>query len=212
MPADYVNAKLSFLDVPWVATPPVQEVFLYENGGGAEYCGLVKRLKESLAASLALYLPLAGKLAYVQETQDIVVDCSDTGVAFFEAEATAGCLDLSRLASDDDAPAMELASLVPEHDARALPAPVLVVQATRLNDGLALGVSVLHAAVDGRAFDLFMNAWSSMSRDGGGGGASTVTSIYSREAIAHPSSDELTHEVLSKIAPSLPLVSSRSVV
>jgi len=123
MPVDNcsnVKAKLSFLDVPWVATPPVQEVFLYEKGGGAEYGGMVKRLKESLAASLALYLPLAGKLAYVQETRDIVVDCSDPGVAFFEAEAMAGCMDLSRLASDDDddVPAMELASLVPEHDAR----------------------------------------------------------------------------------------------
>lgn len=30
---------------------------------------------------------------------------------------------------------------------------------------------------------------------------------YSREAIAHPSSDELVHEVLSKVAPNLPLVS-----
>ena len=214
MPVDNcsnVKAKLSFLDVPWVATPPVQEVFLYEKGGGVEYGGMVKRLKESLAASLALYLPLAGKLAYVQETRDIVVDCSDPGVAFFEAEAMAGCMDLSRLASDDDddVPAMELASLVPEHDARVLPAPVMVVQATRLNAGLALGVSVHHAAVDGRAFDLFMDAWSSMSR----GGASPVTNKplsppnYSREAIAHPSSDELVHEVLSKVAPNLPLVS-----
>jgi hypothetical protein len=86
----------------------------------------------------------------------------------------------------------------------------MVVQATRFNAGLALGISVHHAAVDGRAFDLFMDAWSSMSR----GGASPAVSNkplsppnYSRGAIAHPSSDELTHEVLSKVAPNLPLVS-----
>ncbi|XP_066354499.1 phenolic glucoside malonyltransferase 2-like [Miscanthus floridulus] len=215
MPVDNgsnVKVKLSFLDVPWVATPPVQEVFLYEKGGGAEYGGMVKRLKESLAASLALYLPLAGKLAYVQETRDIVVDCSDPGVAFFEAEALAGCMDLSQPASDDDdVPAVELASLVPEHDARVLPAPVMVVEATRLNAGLALGVSVHHAVVDGRAFHLFMDAWSSMSH---GGASSPVTNKplsppnYSREAIAHPSSDELAHEVLSKVAPNLPLANT----
>ncbi|KAJ1255111.1 hypothetical protein BS78_K289700 [Paspalum vaginatum] len=184
--------KLSFLDAPWVATPPVQEVMFYEKaGGGEEFAAVVKRLKESLAAALALYLPLAGEMAYVEETRDMVVDCSRPGVPFFEAEAIAGC-----------GGAVDIASLLPEHDGRALPTPVLAVQATRLNGaGLVLGVSVLHAVADGRAFFLFMDAWSSISR----GGSPPVPKplaplVYAREAIAHPYGDKLARHVLSKVA------------
>ena len=79
-----------------------------------EFTAAVKRLRESLATALALYLPLAGKLAYVEETQDLVVDCSDPGVAFFEAEAAGDGMEAERL--------------LPEHDARVLPAPVMSVQ------------------------------------------------------------------------------------
>lgn len=196
-----VKVKLSFLDAPWVATPPLQQIFLYERGDGDESgAAVVERLKESLAASFAFYLPLAGKLTYMEETGDMVVDCSQPEVAFFEAEAEAagGCPE-------------DMVSLVPQHDARVLPAPVLTVQATLFSGGLALGVSFHHAVVDGRGFLLFMDAWSSISR--GRGGSPDVTrsltpgpACYGREVIAHPCSDELAHEVLNKVAPNLPLV------
>ncbi|KAJ1255108.1 hypothetical protein BS78_K289400 [Paspalum vaginatum] len=197
-----VKVKLSFLDAPWVATWPVQQVFLYERGSGEEFAAVVKRLKESLAAALALYLPLAGELAYVEDTRDLVVDCSDPGVAFFVAEAEAV----------DPGDEMEAESLLPELDARVLPAPVMTVQATRLiaGGGMALGVSALHAVVDGRAFVLFLDTWFSISR----GGASPVSvskslpmPYYDRDAIAraHPCGDELARHVISKVAPNLPV-------
>ncbi|WVZ49065.1 hypothetical protein U9M48_000446 [Paspalum notatum var. saurae] len=203
-PAENVKVKLSFLDATWVATRPVQRVFQYERAGGEdEFAAAVKRLRESLAAALAPYLPLAGKLAYVEETRDLVVDCSDPGVAFFEAEATA--------AGDE----MEVESLLPELDAWVLPAPVMTVQATRLiaGGGMALGVSVLHAVVDGRAFVLFLDTWFSISRGGGSPVAvskSLPTPDYDRDAVARalPGGDELTRHVLSKVAPNLPLVNS----
>ncbi|OEL15476.1 hypothetical protein BAE44_0023504, partial [Dichanthelium oligosanthes] len=146
------HEKLSFLDAPWVVTPPVQQVYLYELAGCHEFPTLLRRLKESLAATLALYLPLAGKLAYAPETGDVVVDCSDAGVEFFEAEAEG---NVRRLAGDDEAQnAPAFLSLVPKHDARELPAAVLCVQVTRLGEGagasagLALGVSLHHAVAD----------------------------------------------------------------
>ncbi|KAJ1257153.1 hypothetical protein BS78_K194600 [Paspalum vaginatum] len=194
-PADNnVKVKLSFLDAPWVATRPVQQVFQYDRAGGEqEFAAAVKRLRESLAAALALYLPLAGKLAYVEETRDVVVDCSDPGVAFFEAEAVADG-------------GVEAESLLPELDARVLPAPVMTVQATRLivGGGMALGVSALHAVVDGRAFVLFLDAWFSISR--GGSPMAVPMPDYDRAAVAraHPCSDELTRHVLSKVVPNLP--------
>ncbi|KAK3153666.1 hypothetical protein QOZ80_2BG0179360 [Eleusine coracana subsp. coracana] len=77
--------------MPWVARPPVQLVFLYQLPNITEqdlFPLLVKQLKDSLAAAPALYLPLAGRLAYVAETRDVVLDWTEqVGVAFVEAEA-----------------------------------------------------------------------------------------------------------------------------
>nr|CAB3499988.1 unnamed protein product [Digitaria exilis] len=126
-PAEHVKVVLSFLDAPWIATPPVQNVYLYKlaSGGDDEYASAVGRIKASLAAALALFVPLAGELKYVPETGDVVVDCSDPAVPFFEAEAAEGSrMDVDRLAvSSDVAHDVEaFVSLVPRHDARVLPA------------------------------------------------------------------------------------------
>ncbi|CAN6283709.1 unnamed protein product [Urochloa humidicola] len=222
MHADPVTVKLSFLDAPWIAAPPNQVVFLYKLAGGddGEYPAAVRRLKASLATTLALYLPLAGKLVYVPDTGGVVVDCSDAGVPFVEAEAEGGGggrMDVGFLASDEAHDVAAFLSLVPEHDARVLPAPAMALQATRLpGAGLALGVSVHHAVVDARAMALFFHSWVSASRSGG----SPVASIkllgrppeYQRGAVArtHPSSDELARALLEKVAPHLPVANSKA--
>ncbi|GJN20605.1 hypothetical protein PR202_gb08001 [Eleusine coracana subsp. coracana] len=158
-------------------------------------------------AALALYLPLAGRLAYVAETEDIVVDyCSDSdnvGVAFVEAEA--GGMDLRRLVGDEAHDVLTFHGLVPELDGRVLPAPVLSVQATRLRGGMALGVSVHHAAADGHALARFLDAWASASREGVSP-SSGAGPCWSREAIFHPRGDEIARERLRKFAPNLPTI------
>ncbi|TVU31016.1 hypothetical protein EJB05_22678, partial [Eragrostis curvula] len=206
--------KLSFFDTPWVASSPVQLVFLYELPSADDVPAAVRRLKESLAVTLALYLPLAGRLAYVPETRDVVLDCSDDdalGVAFVEAEG-AGGMDVRRLAGDEAHDVTAFNGLVPELDVAVLPAPVLSVQATRLGGGgLAVGVSVHHAVADGHALARFLHAWASASREGSG---SPVTEslgrpCYSRQVIVHPRADEFARERLHKVAPNLPTVNTR---
>ncbi|KAK3157545.1 hypothetical protein QOZ80_2AG0124070 [Eleusine coracana subsp. coracana] len=164
-------------------------LFLYDLLPGDDFPAAVRCVKESLAVALALYLPLAGRLAYVAETGDVVVDyCSDSdnvGVAFVEAEARG--MDLRRLAGDEAHDVLAFHGLVPELDGRVLPAPALSVQATRLGGGgMALGVSVHHAAADGHALARFLDAWASASRD------------------------EFARERLSKFAPNLPTVNTRN--
>ncbi|EMS49491.1 Malonyl-coenzyme A:anthocyanin 3-O-glucoside-6''-O-malonyltransferase [Triticum urartu] len=201
------RVKLSFLDSLWVVLPPIQRVFLYQLGedGGSDdgFQAVVERLKRALADTLAHYLPLAGTLEYVVETGDAFVDCTNAGVAFIEAE---GGMDVHRLAGDEAHDTLAFLSLVPELDARVLPAPVLSVQATRLSAGLAVGLSVHHAVADGRAVWRFMEAWSSAAREG-----SPVTKVlgpphYSRDVISHPNADELAREMLKTVAPNLPKV------
>ncbi|VAH55802.1 unnamed protein product [Triticum turgidum subsp. durum] len=113
-------------------------------------------------------------------------------------------MDVHRLAGDEAHDTLAFLSLVPELDARVLPAPVLSVQATRLSGGLAVGLSVHHAVADGRAVWRFMEAWSSAAREG-----SPVTKVlgpphYSRDVISHPNADELAREMLKTVAPNLP--------
>ncbi|KAL6840816.1 hypothetical protein ACP4OV_029342 [Aristida adscensionis] len=216
-PAGHV--KLSFFDTPWVVLPPIQRVFLYELPGAGAGAGdedgfpaAVRRLKESLAATLALYLPLAGKLAHVAETGDVVVDCSDPGVAFVEAEAEGGAaMDVRRLADDEAHDIPAFLALVPELDARVLPAPVLSVQATRLGGGgggLALGVSVHHAVADGQAVWRFVGAWAAAARDGSPVTKSLGPPHYDRDAIRVPGGDEFAREMLKKVAPNLPVAAA----
>jgi hypothetical protein len=83
---------------------------------------------------LSVYLPLAGKLAYVAGTGDVVVDYTDdSDVAFVEADgAGVNTMDVRWLAGDEahDIPAAFLA-LVPDLPTKVLPAPVLS-KATRI--------------------------------------------------------------------------------
>ncbi|OEL31626.1 Phenolic glucoside malonyltransferase 2 [Dichanthelium oligosanthes] len=205
--------KLSFFDTPWVVLPPIQRVFLYElpvAGGGDddEFPAAVRRLKDSLAATLALYIPLAGKLAYVSDTGDVVVDCAgDPGVTFVEAEAADGSgMDVRGLATDEAHDIPAFLALVPPLDTRVLPAPVLSVQATRLpGRGLALGLSVHHAVADGQAVWRFMGAWAAAAREGSPVTKTLGAPHYDREVVQIPNGDEFAREMLRKVVPNLPV-------
>ncbi|CAO2205909.1 unnamed protein product [Urochloa humidicola] len=231
------RVKLSFFDTPWVVLPPIQRVFLYDlpplAGGDGEddaFPAAVRRLKNSLAATLALYLPLAGKLAYVPDTGDVLIDCADDpGVTFLEAEVAAAGggelgMDVRRLAGDEAHDIPAFLSLVPPLDARVLPAPVLSVQATRLpaagggagGGGLALGLSVHHAVADGQAVWRFVAAWAAAAaaaREGEGSpavakGALLAPPHYDRSVVGIPGGDEFAREMLRKVAPNLPVTNT----
>lgn len=70
------------------------------TGTSSRRWSVVARLKESLPATLALYVPLAGKVSRVVDSGDLFVDCSDLGVAFVEVEVAEGAVDARRLAGD----------------------------------------------------------------------------------------------------------------
>uniref|UniRef100_A0A0D9X4W8 Uncharacterized protein n=1 Tax=Leersia perrieri TaxID=77586 RepID=A0A0D9X4W8_9ORYZ len=210
------RVKLSLFDAPWVVLPPIQRVFLYETASPAPsppaFDVAVERLKRSLAATLSLFLPLAGMLTYVADTGDVVVDCAGAGgVAFVEAEAAG--FDAGPLAGDEAHDVAAFVALVPELDARVLPAPVLAVQATRLAGGIAVGVSVHHAVADGRAVWGFMEAWSTAAKVGTSPPVTKGIAAphYGREAaIPHPADGgERARQLLKLVAPNLPVASGQ---
>ncbi|TKW22591.1 hypothetical protein SEVIR_4G238900v4 [Setaria viridis] len=212
--------KLSFLDLLQISKT-IQRLFFFDGPDLPPFPSVVSALRSSLAATLAVFLPLAGELAFRPDSGDVVIDfspvaiSSSTGVKFVEAEFAGGADGMRRLARDDAHDAEAFARLVPELEAGSLPAPVLAVQVTRPADGgaaVAVGVSIRHAVADGHAVWQFLRAWSAASREGHGSLAAPgfVQPTFDRAGIWHPKSAEIARSVLSKVAPALPLLRSTS--
>jgi len=151
--------KLSFMDLLQISKT-IQRLFLFDGPDLPPFPSVVSALRSSLAATLAVFLPLAGELAFRPGSGDVVIDfspaaiASSPGVRFVEAEFAGGADAMRRLARDDAHDAEAFARLVSELDARRLPAPVLAVQVTRPAGGagaVAVGVSIGHAVADGHA-------------------------------------------------------------
>ncbi|KAF8697634.1 hypothetical protein HU200_035823 [Digitaria exilis] len=212
--------KLSFMDAMFVNRVPMQRLFFYEGPNVPPFPSLVRSLKSSLAAALAVFHPLAGKLTHLASTtgdDDVFVDCSPAavspGVTFVEAEFAGTIDDMSRLAAGDEHNTEALMLLGPSLKAGRLPAPVLAVQVTRpavvSGDGPAVvvGVSIHHAVADGHSVWQFMTAWSAMSRSPEAS-STLVAPTFDRAAIRYPKSDEVARKFLRTVAPALPVARS----
>uniref|UniRef100_A0A0E0NEZ5 Uncharacterized protein n=1 Tax=Oryza rufipogon TaxID=4529 RepID=A0A0E0NEZ5_ORYRU len=152
---------LTFLDAMWLPTPPVDRVFLYRLGAADDDVDAVlSRLADSLSRVLHVFYPLAGRLRLTPgktNRYELFYQPGDA-VAFTVAEHDDG-VGVDELAADDPREVAKIAPLAPE-----LPdgGAVLAVQATVLppaRRGLALGVTVHHAACDGSSSTHFLHTW-----------------------------------------------------
>nr|BAD68411.1 putative anthocyanin 5-aromatic acyltransferase [Oryza sativa Japonica Group]BAD68766.1 putative anthocyanin 5-aromatic acyltransferase [Oryza sativa Japonica Group] len=215
--------RLSFYDVMFVSMMPIQRLFFYEGAALPPFPSLVGSLRSSLAAALAAFLPLAGKLTFRAALGDVVLDYSAAavppGVKFVEAEY--GSSDeisafdaMRRLAGDVEHNVEAFMELVPELEVEQLPAPVLAVQVTRPafrnDDGddavgvVAVGVSVHHAVADGQSLWQFMKAWSAAAMVGSPAAPGLLPPTFDRALIRHPRSEELASKFLQLSSPTLP--------
>ncbi|EEE65076.1 hypothetical protein OsJ_20111 [Oryza sativa Japonica Group] len=159
------TVELSFLDSFQVARGAIQRLFFYEGDDLPPFQSIVGALQSSLAAALPVFLPLSGKLAYLPESGDVVIDYSpdavSPGVRFVEAEYSGSVDDMRRLAGDDEHQIEAFLQLVPELEVSMLPAPLLAVQVTRPRDdnvggggaggAVAVGVAIHHGVADGQS-------------------------------------------------------------
>ncbi|CAL5045837.1 unnamed protein product [Urochloa decumbens] len=191
--------ELSFMEALFVdRAMPMRRLFFYEGPGVPPFPSLNGSLRSSLAAALAVFPPLSGKLAHRPSSGggvDVVVDCSPAavspGVRFVEAEYGGGIADMRRVASGSDGGDTEaLMELGPELDATQLPAPVLTVQVTRPAVGAGGG--------GGRAVG------SPPSRDV----ADLAPPAFDRTPLRYPEADELACKILRTVAPALPVIRS----
>ncbi|KAL6606614.1 hypothetical protein ACP70R_042267 [Stipagrostis hirtigluma subsp. patula] len=220
-PPRHGEHKLSFLDLIQIARIPIQRLFLYDGPNLPPFPSIVAILQPSLVATLAVYLPLAGRLVFRPISGDVVVDCSpdavSSGVRFVEAEFCGDANEMRRLARDEEHDTEAFLQLVPDIEgSHQLPSPVLAVQVTRPSGGdgaggaVALGVSILHAVADGHAVWQFVKAWSAAAREGSVAAAGLPAPTFDRAGIRHPEADELARSMQRMFAPALPLVKSAS--
>ncbi|XP_066375353.1 malonyl-CoA:anthocyanidin 5-O-glucoside-6''-O-malonyltransferase-like [Miscanthus floridulus] len=109
--------KLSFLDLLQISKT-IQRLFFFD---GPDLPSAVSALRSSLAATLAVFLPLAGNLAFRPTSGDVVLDFSpaavSSGVKFVEAEFSSGADGMRRLARDAEHDTQAFVQLVPDLEA-----------------------------------------------------------------------------------------------
>jgi hypothetical protein len=204
---------LSAMDAEWVAFPLIQRVLIFVDDGGGipPFASVAAALRASLAETFARFPVLAGRLVHLPATGDVAIDCADDGfgVRFLVADM-GNDVDAARLAGDEDHDTAALPLLVPELQAGVLPAEAMAAQVTRLQGGVALGVAMHHAVVDGRSVWRFLQAWAAACRgEGDADLAAAPPPTFDRAAVRIPGGEELARGVLRKYTPNLPVVRSQ---
>uniref|UniRef100_J3LCX2 Uncharacterized protein n=1 Tax=Oryza brachyantha TaxID=4533 RepID=J3LCX2_ORYBR len=153
---------LTFLDATWLHAKPVERVFFYRlvSVSGADGVdGMLSKLADSLSQALGTFYPLAGRIRLKpgETNRYELFSQPGDGVAFTVAEQDG--VSIEELATDVEREVAKIVPLVP-----ALPegGAVLAVQATILLPapaGLALGITMHHAACDGTSSTHFLHTW-----------------------------------------------------
>ncbi|CAM0943130.1 unnamed protein product [Alopecurus aequalis] len=157
---------LTFFDVPWIFTGPVERVFFYAYPHPLERftSALLPCLVSSLAAALRSFYPLLGRVRPRPDGEGYEF-CSGDGDAVELTVAESGD-DFEELAGDGPRDVARLYSLVPRlpppGDAGfALAAAQVTVFAGR---GVAVGVSIHHVACDDSSYMHFVKTWAGHCR------------------------------------------------
>ncbi|KAL5207737.1 hypothetical protein ABZP36_032172 [Zizania latifolia] len=184
---------LTFFDVPWLFTGPVERVFFYADPHPVEHFSahLVPPLVSSLSAALHSFYPLLGRVWPCQDGGGGYEFCSTGGdedrIELTVAESSD---DFEELTSGGPRDVARLYSLVPqlpptEDGGFALAA----VQVTAFpGKGLAVGVSIHHVASDDSSFMHFVKTWAGHCRLAAGGDAAVVppSPLLDRRVVADP--------------------------
>lgn len=189
---------LTFFDVPWLFTGPVERVFFYPYAHTAEHFAahLLPSLVSSLSATLHAFYPMLGR-----------VRPSPDGGGGYEFFCSAGgedgeAIELTVAESSDDFDELSgggwrdvarLYALVPQlpppeaDGSFALAAAQVTVFPAR---GVAVGVSIHHVACDDSSYMHFVKTWAARCREAVGGADAvpvpTPPPLLDRGVVADP--------------------------
>ncbi|BAU01353.1 hypothetical protein LR48_Vigan10g250000 [Vigna angularis] len=153
------SLSLTFFDLLWLRSPPVERVFFYElpNTTISFFDTILPNLKLSLSLTLQHFLPLAGTITWPLESPHPIINyVPGNAVSFTIAESTT---DFNMLCSNT-CQASLLHHLIPHLPTSDEQASVMALQVTLFpGSGFSIGIATHHAATDGKATTLFLKAW-----------------------------------------------------
>ncbi|WOL07064.1 malonyl-coenzyme A:anthocyanin 3-O-glucoside-6''-O-malonyltransferase-like [Canna indica] len=174
------SLPLTFLEIYWLYTPPVQRLFFYRlppstSSTSSFIDSVLPDLKSSLSLALHPFYPLAGKIRRSPGSRDedfqYELQYADGGsVSFTVAEYEADFHDLCGRHARNLAKLQPLIPKLASSDDGGGDGvmPVMALQATVFpGSGVVVGVSVHHSACDGSSSMHFMASWASAFRSGG---------------------------------------------
>ncbi|GAV74201.1 Transferase domain-containing protein [Cephalotus follicularis] len=135
----------------------IEMILFYKNNPSMKGKDPVRVIREALGGALVYYYPFAGRLRE-GPNEKLMVDCTDEGILFIEAEAN---ITLEQLGDSIYQPYEYLDEFlykVPGSEG-VLNCPVLLFQVTRLIcGGFIVSIMGIHAMSDGQGFGQFMQA------------------------------------------------------
>nr|AUG71564.1 acyltransferase 1 [Allium cepa] len=199
--------SLSILDLNWLRMPYTQPLFLYPDTTVHSFPSIVRSLKSSLSTTLTKFYPFAGKIDFIQDTGDVIIDCTHCSVEFVEAECS---VDIKQLTENDVHDTVMYMELVPEIDRSTLPIPAMAVKVTRFTGGgVAIGLAIHHAVADGNGKRMFYEAWSAVCR-GDLDLFNKMVVLHDRKILKHPNDEEVARSFIKKAYPTLPFLGGRA--
>ncbi|KAJ6348156.1 hypothetical protein OIU76_004603 [Salix suchowensis] len=163
-----VRIELTQCDLKLLLVGAIQKGLLFIKPKSLEdQNSLIHHLKTSLSRTLDFFNPLAGRLATVEHDDSTVsffIDCNNAGAQFVHAAADG--VTMADILHPVYVPPI-VHSFFPLNGVlnyEAVSKPLLAVQVTELADGIFVGCTMNHAAVDGTSFWNFFNSWSEIHR------------------------------------------------
>ncbi|KAK2438988.1 omega-hydroxypalmitate O-feruloyl transferase [Trifolium repens] len=142
---------------------PVRTIYCYKScSKGNE--DVTKVIKDSLSKILVQYYPMAGRLTISSEGK-LIIDCTEEGVVFVEAEANCMMEDLGDMTKPNNIEILRKLVYDIPNAKNLLEIPPLLIQVTKFKcGGFVLGVNVNHCMNDGISAMQFVNSWSDIAR------------------------------------------------
>ncbi|KAK2385028.1 omega-hydroxypalmitate O-feruloyl transferase [Trifolium repens] len=142
---------------------PVRTIYCYKHySKGNE--DVTKVIKDSLSKILVHYYPMAGRLTISSEGK-LIIDCTEEGVVFVEAEANCMMEDLGDMTKPKNIEILRKLVYDIPNAKNLLEIPPLLIQVTKFKcGGFVLGVNVNHCMNDGISAMQFVNSWSDIAR------------------------------------------------
>ncbi|PNX94954.1 omega-hydroxypalmitate O-feruloyl transferase-like protein [Trifolium pratense] len=164
LPAEPTKKGLYFLsNLDQNIAYPVRTIYCYKSSSKGNE-DVAKVIKDSLSKILVHYYPMAGRLTISSEGK-LIIDCTEEGVVFVEAEANCMMEDLGDMTKPNNIEILrKLVYDVPTAK-NLLEIPPLLIQVTKFKcGGFVLGVNVNHCMNDGISAMQFVNSWSDIAR------------------------------------------------